>query len=426
MKRMNHWLRAARAAVVVALLLAGSHSPLTAATLMYVSNSGNGTISAVADNGSVGAFATGLPYNPNFLALDNWGNLYASAWGTGGGLVGTIQKITPGGHVSTWATGFNGPAGLAFDGAGNLYVACNGYATASNAVVRITPGGSVSIFATGFNSPCGLAFDRLGNLFVANYWGQTISKITPNGTVSTFASGFSGRLSGLAFDAVGNLYAVNLDGYVIEKITPGGSISTFATGETWPASLAFDQSGNLYLADYIANRVERVGPAGGSVSTFATGFSNPNGIAMVPNGPGIVSNVRASQRAGTNLVDVWYDLSGATAPVWVSALISTNGGISYALQPVNLTGDGVTAPVNSGTSLHLVWNAGADLGAGYFPNTVVQVAVQPVLPVGLRSVCGQPAGAERRVDGQRPSARWDDGCPRGGSIGTAWFWFRHC
>src|ERR1017187_1423414 len=99
MKCMNHWLRAAWAAVVAALSLAGSHSPLIAATLMYVSNYGNGTISAVADNGSVSTFATGLQH-PTGLALDRSGNLYAGDWGVDVGPVGTIHKITPDGHVS--------------------------------------------------------------------------------------------------------------------------------------------------------------------------------------------------------------------------------------------------------------------------------------------------------------------------------------
>ena len=127
MKRMNHCLRAASAAVVVALLLGGSQLPLIAATLMYVANAGNGTISAVADDGSVSTFVTGLQ-QPAGLALDRWGNLYAADWGVGAGLVGTIHKITPDGHVSTWAAGLGGPTGLAFDGAGNLYVGCGGYA----------------------------------------------------------------------------------------------------------------------------------------------------------------------------------------------------------------------------------------------------------------------------------------------------------
>ena len=68
---------------------------------------------------------------------------------------------------------------------------------------KITPGGVVSTFATGLNGPTGLAFDSSGNLYVANYdngSGTTISKITPGGTVSTFATGLNGS-EGLAFDS---------------------------------------------------------------------------------------------------------------------------------------------------------------------------------------------------------------------------------
>jgi sugar lactone lactonase YvrE len=352
MKRMNHWLRAAWAAVVMALLLAGSHSPLIAATLMYVSNYGNGTISAVADNGSVSTFATGLQH-PSALAFDKWGNLYAGDWGVDVGPVGTIHKITPDGHVSTYAAGFTEPTGLAFDGAGNLYVSCNGYTTTGFAIVRITSGGSISIFATAVPNPNGLAFDRSGNLFAADYWDHTISKITPDGTVSIFALGFSGRLGGLAFDAVGNLYAVNLDGYVIQKITPGGSISTFATGEVWPGGLAFDQSGNLYLADYIANRVERVGPAGGSVSTFATGFSSPSGIVMVPHGPSIVTPPQ-SQTAQAGSSVTFSVVATGTPPLsfqWRKDGVNIAGGTSPTLTLTSVSAG------NSGAYSVVVWNA---------------------------------------------------------------------
>ena len=88
-----------------------------------------------------------------------------------------------------------------------------------------------------------------------------------------------------------------------------------------------------------------------------------------------ILNLRASQRAGTTLVDLFYDLSGATAPVVVSVSISTNGGVSYDLQPANLTGDGVTAPVGSATSLHLVWNAGMDWPGQYSTQMRVLVSV---------------------------------------------------
>ncbi len=44
----------------------------------------------------------------------------------------------------------------------------------------------------------------------------------------------------------------------------------------------------------------------------------------------VVSNVRSAQRAGTQLVDVDYDLADAdSATLTVSMAVSTNGGASY-------------------------------------------------------------------------------------------------
>jgi DNA-binding beta-propeller fold protein YncE len=56
-----------------------------------------------------------------------------------------------------------------------------------------------------FSDPAGLAFDKAGNLYVANGGQGTVSQVTPAGVVITFASGFSDPFS-LAFDAAGNLY----------------------------------------------------------------------------------------------------------------------------------------------------------------------------------------------------------------------------
>jgi len=59
---------------------------------------------------------------------------------------GTISEVTPGGAVSTFASGFNGPFGLAFDAAGNLFVANNG----NGRISEVTPGGAVSTLRFGF------------------------------------------------------------------------------------------------------------------------------------------------------------------------------------------------------------------------------------------------------------------------------------
>lgn len=73
----------------------------------------------------------------------------------------------------------------------------------------------------------------------------------------------------------------------------------------------------------------------------------------------LVSNVRAAQRLGTKLVDVYYDLSGADSPAMVVVEVSSDGGSSYAVPATSFAGN-VGGGVANGTNKHLVWNAAAD------------------------------------------------------------------
>src|SRR6266487_3450587 len=94
---------------------------------------------------------------------------------------GDIDEFTPNGVRSTFASGLNMPAGLAFDAAGNLFVADAG----SGAVYKFTPAGVRTTFASGLAVPVGLAFDSAGNLFATEFYSGHICKFTPNGVRST-------------------------------------------------------------------------------------------------------------------------------------------------------------------------------------------------------------------------------------------------
>jgi DNA-binding beta-propeller fold protein YncE len=56
--------------------------------------------------------------------------------------------------------------------------------------VKFTTAGAASLFTNaGLNQPQGLAFDSAGNLYVANSGNDTIMKFDPAGNGSVFASG---------------------------------------------------------------------------------------------------------------------------------------------------------------------------------------------------------------------------------------------
>jgi sugar lactone lactonase YvrE len=189
------------------------------------------------------------------VAFDSAGNLYAIAVDqsvtTG---PSTIYKFTPTGVQSTFGTMPFLSLGLAFDGAGNLFAACAGSPDVPNsaAIYRFTPDGTRAVFVGqsafgNFNGPAGLAFDSSGNLFVttenANPMGtDTILKFTRNRVETTFATGLDWP-RGLAFDRSGNLFAANRGVFAppgaIYRFTPDGNRTVFASGVADPQFLAF-------------------------------------------------------------------------------------------------------------------------------------------------------------------------------------------
>ncbi len=257
-------------------------SIITTAILMLSLLIGTGIALAtptVVDGFTIEPFATGLN-GPFGLAFDGEGNLYVA---NEDGFdfterAHTVSKITPDSVVSTFADGFEGPAGLAFDSQGNLYVSDD-----TGRVLKVTPQGAKSVFAENMGNPNALAFDDAGNLYVADIAlrGNPIHKITPTGVVSTFVA--EGSTQALVFDDAGNLFLTQSD--KIFKVRPDGDVSSFATfsGGT-QGGLAFDKNGNLYVSTTDALTVYKITPDG-KISPFVTGFSPaldnyPRGLAF--------------------------------------------------------------------------------------------------------------------------------------------------
>ncbi len=160
---------------------------------MYVSSRHDGAVYRIAQNGTMTTYAGGMGIATG-IAFDREENLYV------GDRSGTIFKIGRDQQVFVFATLEPSVSAyhLAFNSQGDLFV--TGPTTSSfDSIYRIDPHGTVTRFYRGLGRPQGLAFDAAGNLYLAaSLAGQRgIVKITPEGKASLAVAGQG--LVGLAF-----------------------------------------------------------------------------------------------------------------------------------------------------------------------------------------------------------------------------------
>ncbi len=268
----------------------------------FVAESGTGIIYDYATNGTKTVFATnmGRPYG---LAYDKAGNLFVANFDGG------IYKIGPDGSNSVFAYLYNDPAGLAVDASSNLFVGVygNGY------IFEYTPDGTRSTFGQepcydayyNYGRPVGLAFSPSGVLYATDEYWRCLYRGVPN---SAFAS-VPGDPWGLAFDSRSNLFVADSSAGKIYKFNniggiPSSSYTTYATNMTQPTGLAFDSNDNLFVADYSAGKIYKI-DTNGVRTTFASGLLAPVAVAfqLVIQSAGLPPLIIS--RAGNSVLVLW-------------------------------------------------------------------------------------------------------------------------
>ncbi|MCW2003044.1 sugar lactone lactonase YvrE [Xanthomonas arboricola] len=276
--------------------------------------------------------------DPYGLAIDAHGALYIAD----GGDNNRIRAMLPNGNVQTLAGGregfadgigaaaaFNTPSGIAFDMAGNLYIADTG----NHAIRKRTPQGVVTTLAgdgsagfrdgaaaqARFNGPIGVAVDTQGRVYVADTYNDRIRVIAPDGQVSTLAGGaLPGMADGvgvqarldtptdLKVDAHGVVWVADMRNDAIRRIAPDGSVSTLIGGDPAdlspllhrPMTLALTHDGVLYVGD-ASGRVLQVTRAGHVLTMSGEDvmqrLSRPAGIAVDMQGVVYVSDAGSAR-----------------------------------------------------------------------------------------------------------------------------------
>ncbi len=288
------------------------------------------------NNKLLNGYPVQLPLNAYGVAPDALGNVYFSDYNAG--LIYKldannyhVQLIAGGGTATGTGPATNvslsGPAGLAVDRTGNLFIAdvynCCIWKIDTNGIINMVAGNGTADYAgDGGNAtnaslcfPFGVAVDGFGNLLIADTGNQCIRKVSTNGMISTIVGKFSNSGSGgfsgdggaatnaeislpfgVAVDANGYLFIADTDNNRIRKVDTNGIITTVA-GVTYsgsfsgdggaatnanlyaPDGVAVDTNGNLFIADGGNNRVRKV-DTNGIINTIAGGgFSNEDGAA---------------------------------------------------------------------------------------------------------------------------------------------------
>jgi sugar lactone lactonase YvrE len=311
---------------------------------------------------------------------------------------------------------FNGPADVAVDSSGNVYVA-DAY---NDTIRKVTPAGTVSTVAgsagtsgsadgTGtaarFNHPAGVVVDTAGNIFVADTDNNTIRKISSAGTVMTFAgrAGESGHAdgigtaaqfhgpSGLAVDAAGNLWVADTLNHTLRKITAAGVVSTFAgiagaAGSIDGAGtaarfygaqgLALDGGDNLFVADTNNQTIRKTVLSTGVVTTVA-GVSGAAGSVDAPGTMARFDFPSALTIDGAGNLYVADTNNSTVRKITPSGVVSTIAGKAGVSGTVDGVGDDVRFNHPTGIAVD-------GFGSIYVADTdshTVRLGMYPALPV---------------------------------------------
>ncbi len=312
------------------------------------------------------------------------------ASGTISDFAGTGTAAFGGDSLQPTAAYLNGPNGLSFDRSGALYIS-----DSENHVVRKVSNGIISTVAgIGGQSgndgdegpatqahlyhPNAIAFDAAGNMYIADSGNNRVRVVTINGNIHNFAGDGRQGLPGydgdgglaasahlnyprsLALDANGNIYIADFFNNVVRKVLAGaGVISTVAggTGElALPAGLAFDNLGNLYVADSLNHRIRVLGADGALHSVAGVGTSGDAGDG----GPA---------------------LAAAIASPWDLA-IDAKGVVYFSDQDNNR----VRKLVPGQVSIAGIVNAAALTGSTAAPGEMVTIYGSQLAPAGLATV----------------------------------------
>lgn len=236
-------------------------------------------------------------------------------------------------------SGFSAPAGVAADGAGNVFVADTG----NDAVKEILVSGAyaaVRTLGSGFSAPQGVAVDGAGNIFVADTGNSSVKELTAADgytIATTLGSGFNAPTA-MSVDGRGNVYVADTGNSAVkEMLALGGytTINTLPSNTIAPSNTQANVNGNLYIADAASNSVLKQDESTPPSLTFAatavgsTNTDSPQTVTVANIGNAAL-NILIPAAGNNPSIANGFTLGSGTCPV-----LTTSSSSAFSLDTGN-------------------------------------------------------------------------------------------
>ncbi len=355
----------------------------------------SGIISTVAGTGNTifkgdGGLATDaniqLSSNHSGLAVDKDNNLYIADYGSH-----RIRKIDANGIIRTVAG--NGTQGFGGDGG---------------------PATSASLW-----HPSGVAFDAAGNMYIADTDNARIRKVTSDGVITTFAgngafaSGGDGlpapqaslfNPTSVAVDALGNVYIAEFNAYKIRKVNTLGIISTVAGSGVFGYTASLDNGpaiaadmsapwavwpdnfGNLLIADHNNNKLRKV-DAAGIITTIAGNLSNNPGDGGPPTSSRVTpADVLTDAAGNIYIADSANRIRKITIGQHVPGLSTDAGSLYFSIGVGASPPSAQVVPISTAGTVPIGYNVSVstDTGGTWLQATIPGTSTPSILTVSVK------------------------------------------
>ncbi len=306
--------------------------------------------------------------SPAGVAVDGAGNVYAMDVNSGS----ILESVQGAAGVAISTSLPSNPGQIAVDQRGDVFAVGSGTPVIEELKVTGAPpsaGAPASFTPTtlsytplsGTAAPQAVAVDNAGNLFVADYQasgGSAIYRLSLAGVAlqyqTTVATGLSNPVS-LAVDALGNVYAADKGAGAVYKFAPGADGSytqTTLLASVEPVAVAADAAGDVYVQDESSASILEIPVSGAATVPVLTGLNAPTGLAV--NGKGDVYSADAHNTAIVQVVrDAGaYDFGTDESVIYSGTLTNTGNQAVTGSNPVtNTTNFDVTGGSANGCSV---------------------------------------------------------------------------